>query len=114
MSILGKAIEVFDNLDKGLDWGDIWNALKMSGKNYGVERVADFSSGLGAGDSVPDVLEVDVLKNGDVALKINQIDSSPHIPNLRFNSGAGGGKSLRVRTALIILALAIAADNEEQ
>ena len=53
-------------------------------------------------------ISVSVDRNGDVWLNTDGQRS------LRFRTSIGGGQSLRVRTALTILALAIKLDNEER
>ena len=53
---------------------------------------------------------VSISRDSDVWIKI---DPSHDLSSLRFRSYSGGGKSQRVRSALLILALAIKLDNEE-
>ena len=69
-------------------------------------RLHDEHLGTGQGEVV-----VAIIGDGDVGIFITDDKGRPG-KVLRFRNGIGGGHSLRVRTALLILAEAIRQDNE--
>ena len=72
--------------------------------NFSYERLHDDHDGNRVGK-----ICVNFLINGDAVLSTD----SHHGPHLRFRTFGGGGKSPRTRNALMLLALAIKLDNEE-
>ena len=67
------------------------------------ERIQDDHDGTKEGRLI-----VQIDKNGDIWFKTDE-----HRNSMRFRTFGGGGQSLHVRNALMILALAIKLDNEE-
>ena len=67
------------------------------------QRVEDDDDGTGKG-----ILAVQFTPDGDAIIGVGYNKTA------RFRTFAGGGKSLRVRNALMILAEAIRLDNEER
>ncbi len=78
-----------------------WIPELSSGESY--EILPDDQDGTGKG-----VLSITFLpKTGDATISID------NRPPIRFRGSFGGGKNLRVRNALMLLALAIKLDNQE-
>ena len=75
----------------------------LSDEDY--ERLHDDDDGTGQGS-----IRVFFGKDSDIRVEITPTHNGRP---LRFRTFFGGGKSLRVRNALMILALAIKLDNEE-
>lgn len=93
-----------------LNLNDLWRAMdeERSGRFTSVEIRDD--------DSQTGMLHLSIA-HGDVFIEtaIDRENEKGLPPTyLRFRSHYGGGKSLRVRMALIILAAAIAADNADK
>lgn len=95
----------FDHLAEGLDWPAAWKVVPSGNI---VTRFED--------DSRFGQLQVGFTCDGDGWIGILQDPDNRAVGGkmIRFRGFSGGGQSLRVRTALMILALAIEADNEER
>jgi len=96
-----------DNIDKAIDTlleNDWWPSNIKPTEVY--ERYQDDTDGETSSDHI---LSLMFTRDGDAWL---MLPSARH--SLRFRTYAGGGDSLRVRNALLLLAEAIRRDNEER
>jgi hypothetical protein len=91
-------LKQIDRIIKSIEWEQAWKDIKGIGNESRTED-----------DSRDAFLVVGFSCDGDAWIQT----ASEHIGMLRFRTSTGGGRSLRVRDALMILAMAIAADNEE-
>lgn len=85
-------------LDDGLPWPEELDVDTM------YEKIQDDADGLDVGK-----VRVGFLLNGDAWI----CTDTHRGPALRFRTYHGGGNSVRVRNALVLLALAIKRDNEK-
>ena len=86
-------------LDDGLSWPPELSADTM------YERIHDDNDGTGEG-----CIRVGFTPDGDAWITTDK----HHGQVLRFRTALGGGNSVRVRNALVLLALAIKRDNESR
>jgi len=101
------AVVFYDEIEKQIDWSRIWETLKeYKGHHTQIGRIEDESS--------DGTLIVTISCDSDSWVETIRSPDSDHLGGaLRFRTNAGGGNSLRVQTALILLAVAMAADNAE-
>lgn len=99
------AVDAWEKFRKTIDWSRVWQALKGCGSDHfhQVSRIED--------DSRTGILVVSITCDADV--HIQTFPGNDYPGSIRFRTPAGGGRSARVRDALLLLAVAMAADNEE-
>jgi hypothetical protein len=95
----------FDGIADQFDWPKAWKIVPSGNI---VTRFED--------DSRFGQLQVGFTCDGDAWVGVLQDPDNRAVGGnmLRFRGFSGGGQSLRVRTALMVLALAIEADNKER
>lgn len=94
-----------DKILETIDWPSAWK--EIGGSSSGQIRFED--------DSRLGHLGVVFSPDGDAWISvIPDNENSFHNRTLRFRNLSGGGQSMRVREALMVLAMAISADNEDR
>jgi len=99
---LEEQMKHIDKVLASVDWEEAWKEVGTSDSQ--TRKEDDSYSG-----SITVVFSVD----GDAWIGFNPDPEEFSHRSFRFRTSGGGGRSLRVRKALMVLAMAIKADNED-